>query len=86
MERVKLIEDLDVRGFCTQGTVDAGGIIRTFTASFPQADCRPITRAGSTLAIGSFSPSRYWGACFEASLLRLSGKHSLPANSASTGR
>ena len=86
MERVKLIEDLDVRGFCTQGTVDAGGIIRTFTASFPQADCRPITRAGSTLAIGSFSRSRYWGACFEASLSRLSGKHSLPANSASTGR
>jgi hypothetical protein len=81
MERVELIEDLDVRGFCAQGIVDAGGIIRTFTASFPQADCRPIMRAGSTLAIGSFSRSRYWGACFEASLSRLSGKHSLPLHS-----
>jgi hypothetical protein len=31
MERVELIEDVDVRGFCAQGTVDAGGIIPTFT-------------------------------------------------------
>ena len=59
MERVELIEDLDVRGFRAQGTVDAGGITRTFTASFRQADCRPIIRAGSTVAISSFSPSRY---------------------------
>ncbi len=29
MERVELIEDLDVRGFCAQGTVGAGGIIPT---------------------------------------------------------
>jgi hypothetical protein len=29
MERVELIEDLDVRGFCAQGTVDAGGRIPT---------------------------------------------------------
>ncbi len=31
MERVELIEDLDVRGFRAQGTVDAGGCTRTFT-------------------------------------------------------
>jgi hypothetical protein len=37
MERVELIEDLDVRGFCAQGTVGAGGIIRTCTAWFPEA-------------------------------------------------
>jgi hypothetical protein len=30
MERVELIENLDVRGFCAQGTVDAGGLIRMF--------------------------------------------------------
>jgi len=33
MERVELIEDLDVRSFRAQGTVDAGGFTRTFTAS-----------------------------------------------------
>jgi hypothetical protein len=32
MERVELIEDLDVRGFCAQGTVGAGGITRICTA------------------------------------------------------
>jgi hypothetical protein len=37
MERVELIEDLDVRGFCAQGTVDACGIIRTFIVWFQPA-------------------------------------------------
>src|SRR5260370_29049810 len=46
MERVELIEDLDVRGFCTQGTVRADGLIRTYTASSPPAVCRQTTRAG----------------------------------------
>jgi hypothetical protein len=32
MERVELIEDLDVRGFRAQGTVDADGCIRMSTA------------------------------------------------------
>jgi hypothetical protein len=32
MERVELIEDLDVRGFRAQGTVDAGGSILICTA------------------------------------------------------
>jgi hypothetical protein len=32
MERVEWIEDLDVRGFYTQGIVSVGVIIRTFIA------------------------------------------------------
>jgi hypothetical protein len=32
MERVEWIEDLDVRGFYTQGIVSVGAIIRTFIA------------------------------------------------------
>ena len=43
---------------CIPGT-RSSNFTRTFTASFRQADCRPIIRAGSTLAMGSFSPSRY---------------------------
>src|SRR5882762_8983042 len=47
MERVELIEDLDVRGFCTQGTVGAGGRIPTFTAWCPAVDYRRIITSGS---------------------------------------
>jgi hypothetical protein len=32
MERMEWIEDVDVRGFRTQGIVGADAIIRTFTA------------------------------------------------------
>jgi len=46
MERVELIEDLDVRGFCAQGTVDAGASIHTSTASYRAADCRLTIRSG----------------------------------------
>jgi hypothetical protein len=51
MERVERIEDLDLRGFCAQGTVDAGGFIRIFTAPFRRADCLRITAAGYGPAI-----------------------------------
>jgi hypothetical protein len=47
MERMKWIEDLDVRGVCTQGIVLDGGSIRTCTAWSPPAASRPTTRAGS---------------------------------------
>jgi hypothetical protein len=46
MERVELIEDLDVRGFCAQGTVGAGARIPTCTASFQPAVFHQTTRAG----------------------------------------
>ena len=46
-EWVKTIEDLDVRGFCTQGTVGVGVIILTFTASSPPEACRPMASDGS---------------------------------------
>jgi hypothetical protein len=48
MERVELIEDLDVRGFCTQGTVGVGGIIRTFTVWFQPAVWRRTICGGLT--------------------------------------
>jgi hypothetical protein len=51
MERVELIEDLDVRGFCAQGTVDAGGFIRTYTAPFRAAACLRTTADGYALGI-----------------------------------
>jgi hypothetical protein len=46
MERVELIEDLDVRGFCTQGTVGAGGFILTCTAWSPAAVSRLTENTG----------------------------------------
>jgi hypothetical protein len=46
MERVERIEDLDVRGFRAQGTVDAGAFIRMFTASLRLAAYRRITHIG----------------------------------------
>jgi hypothetical protein len=51
MERVELIEDLDVRGFCAQGTVGAGASIRIFTAPFRRADCLRTTAGGYGPAI-----------------------------------
>jgi hypothetical protein len=46
MERVERIEDLDVRGFRAQGTVDAGGLIPTCTASSQPVVCYQTTPAG----------------------------------------
>ena len=63
MERVELIEDLDVHGFCTQGTVGAGGIIRTCTAWFQPVACLRITRDG----FGAASDSSFLLKCSGAS-------------------
>ena len=46
MERMKWIEDLDVRGVCTQGIVLDGGFIRIFTVSCPAAASAPTEHAG----------------------------------------
>jgi len=54
MERVERIEDLDVRVFCAQGTVDAGGSILTFTAQSQRADSHPVTTVGCARDIRSF--------------------------------
>ena len=43
MKRVERVEDADVRGFCAQGIVGAGGIIPTSTASCRRAGSRRIT-------------------------------------------
>src|SRR5712691_5110455 len=67
MERVELIEDLDVRGFRAQGTVDAGGFTRTFIAWFPAAAFRRITSAGSRAGRASSCPCVSSRGCSAAS-------------------
>ncbi len=54
MERVELIEDLDVRGFRAQGTVDAGGCTRTFTVPSQRAGSPQTTATGYSPVILSF--------------------------------
>ena len=49
MERMERIEDLDVRGFCAQGTVDAGGTIPISTVSCLPVDY-PLTGLDGLLA------------------------------------
>ncbi len=46
MERVERIENLDARGFCAQGTVDAGGSTRIFTVWCRAAASLRTARAG----------------------------------------
>ena len=46
MERVELIEDLDVRGFCTQGTVGAGGRIPICIVWYPGVASRWMAAVG----------------------------------------
>jgi hypothetical protein len=67
MERVERIEDLDVRGFCAQGTVDAGAIIRTFTVSSQPAVWRRIIRGGFTRKRDSSCRSTFSVKCSGAS-------------------
>jgi hypothetical protein len=54
MERVELIEDLDVRGFCAQGTVGAGSTILISTAWSQLGESRRTVLAGSLAALSSF--------------------------------
>src|SRR5258708_12811393 len=49
-EWVKTVEDVDVRGFCTQGTAGVVVLILTSTVSFPPQVSRPTARIGSILA------------------------------------
>jgi hypothetical protein len=53
VERMKRIENPNVRGVRTQGIVRAACIIHTFTVSFPAAESHPIGAAGFPVA-GSF--------------------------------
>ena len=55
-EWVKTVEDVDVRGFCTQGSVGVGVSIPTYTAPFLRADFPQITVNGSAHAILSSYP------------------------------
>src|SRR5260370_19604308 len=70
-EWVKTVEDVDVRGFCTQGTAGVGVITRTCIVSCPPADYRSIALIGSSHATPSSFPSRRSVASFAVSLLPL---------------
>jgi hypothetical protein len=58
MEGMKWIEDLDVRGVCTQGIVLDGGTTRIYIAWFPPEDSLPTTRHGSAAGNGSSFQAR----------------------------
>src|SRR5258708_36051571 len=57
-EWVKTVEDVDVRGFCTQGTAGVGVFIPMSTAWLPPAASLRTTPAGSPPAAPSFFPSK----------------------------
>jgi hypothetical protein len=59
MERVERVEDLDMSVLRAQGIVGADGFIPICIVWFRPAVSPPITSAGSTPAIASFSPSKY---------------------------
>ena len=84
MEWVELIEDLDVRGFCAQGTVGAGGLIPTFIVLFPPAGSLRTTRDGSTRSRSSSCRSMCSRKCSGASSWRASKRCTRSTNSAST--
>jgi hypothetical protein len=54
MERMERIENLNVRGFCAQGTVRVGGIIPMSIALFRPVACLPIISDGFPLRTTSF--------------------------------
>jgi len=83
VKRVKAVEDLDVRGFCAQGTVGAGASIRISISSFPRAASRSITPAGSTRGTTTSCPSRFCARSFAASSSQLSARPSRMASFAS---
>src|SRR5258708_1408755 len=56
-EWVKTVEDVDVRGFCTQGTAGVGVIIRTYTTLFLLAVLHPTVPDGSPPRDDSSCPS-----------------------------
>src|SRR5947199_332337 len=68
---VECVEDPDLRGFCAQGTVRVGGIIRICTAWFPAAVFPPTGSAGSLANPDSFSRSGCSRACSAACSLKL---------------
>ena len=84
MERVERVENLDMPVLRAQGIVGADGIIPMSIAWSRPAASPPITSAGSTLAIASSSPERFWLLFSAASLSTLSNGPSLTADSAST--
>src|SRR5258707_9110231 len=65
-EWVKTVEDVDVRGFCTQGTAGVGVFIRISIASSLVAGSHPTATVGSPAAPASSCPCVCSHACFAA--------------------
>ena len=68
-KRMKRIVNLDVRIFRAQGIVSADVTIRMSTASFRPADCRRISRDGSTPRPGFFLPVRVLSKVFRGKFI-----------------
>jgi hypothetical protein len=84
-ERVECIEDLDMRGFCAQGTLSVGAIIPTFIASSRRAACLGITLNGYLLEmLGSFSQRGFCAKSSEASSWKGFSRHTPPDSFSST--
>jgi len=79
MERVELIEDLDVRGFCTQGTVGVGG--RKARASRFANRQFAILLAAGAIVLSLHAPARPTpnptavGSCVDVSCSRKADTH-----------
>src|SRR5712691_10251934 len=68
MERVERIEDLDVRGFCAQGTVNAGGLIPICTVWCRVAESLWTEAVGCpAVVVASSCPCAYCRAASERS-------------------
>jgi|GEM_PF-5123587 len=76
VKRVKAVEDLDVRGFCAQGTVGAGAFIPMSIVSWRPAASRPITPVGCILQRTTSCPRRSSARSFVASSWPPCGKRS----------
>jgi hypothetical protein len=84
MERMKWIEDLDVRGICTQGIVLDGGFIRTCIASCRVADHRLAVIAGFPVGRTFSYPSGSCRLYSAGSFWSPSRKHLMPVNFSSS--
>ena len=59
IEWVKTVKDVDVRGFCTQGTVGVGVLIPTSIEWSREEDSHPIISDGFPADLSSFCRSKY---------------------------
>jgi hypothetical protein len=79
MERVKRVEDLNIRIIDAQGTVDVGAVIRIFIAWFRVGAFPRMARDGSRAARTTSCPYQCSHGCFERRLfVDISGRPLMP--------